>query len=144
MSTVDSGTSCELYREMAPVIGSVCEKAVTDTAFRLYNFGSAIMRAVGDTRRPLYFLIVSGISNVLLNLLFVIVFKMEVAGVALATIIANAISGYLIVRTLMTENGPCRLNLKKLKIDFPTLRSMILIGLPAFAISAAVTVQSSE
>jgi putative MATE family efflux protein len=114
----------------------------------LYNFGSAIMRAVGDTRRPLYFLIVSGISNVLLNLLFVIVFKMEVAGVALATIIANAISGYLVVRTLMTENGPCRLNLKKLKIDFPTLRSMILIGLPAgiqgtlFSLSN-ITIQSS-
>ena len=70
----------------------------------LYNFGAAILRAVGDTKRPLYFLTVAGVVNVLFNLLFVIVFKMGVAGVALATIISETISAGLIILSLM-QNG---------------------------------------
>ncbi|MCR5755371.1 MAG: polysaccharide biosynthesis C-terminal domain-containing protein, partial [Acetatifactor sp.] len=65
-----------------------------------YNFGSAILRAVGDTRRPLYFLTVAGIINVILNLIFVIAFSMDVAGVALATVISQAISAALVLHTL--------------------------------------------
>ena len=73
-------------------------------AFMIYNFGAAILRAVGDTKRPLYFLTVAGVVNVLFNLLFVIVFKMGVAGVALATIISETISAGLIILSLM-QNG---------------------------------------
>lgn len=62
----------------------------------MYNFGAAILRAIGDTKRPLYFLTLSGVVNVVLNLFFVIVFHMGVAGVALATIISQAISAFLL------------------------------------------------
>lgn len=84
-------------------------------AFMLYNFGAAILRAIGDTKRPLYFLTLSGVVNVVLNLFFVIVFKMGVAGVALATIISQAISAVLIVLCLIKMEGPCHLDLKHLQ-----------------------------
>lgn len=97
----------------------------------LYNFGSAIMRAAGDTRRPLYYLVIAGIINVLLNLLFVLVFRMEVAGVALATIISQGVSAYLIIRNLTRVRDACRLKLRNLHIDGTILGSMLWIGLPA-------------
>ena len=79
----------------------------------LYNFGAAILRAVGDTRRPLYFLIAAGIINVILNVFFVTRVEMGVAGVALATTISNTISALLVIRTLMRENSSLKLHLNK-------------------------------
>lgn len=114
----------------------------------LYNFGSAILRAVGDTKRPLYYLSAAGVVNVLLNLLFVIVFSMGVAGVAIATVISQAISAALVIRCLMFADSDYRLELKKLKIVPDKLLKMIQIGLPAglqgalFSISN-VLIQSS-
>ena len=97
----------------------------------LYNFGSAILRAVGDTKRPLYFLLAAGIVNVLLNLFFVIVLSMGVAGVALATVISQCISAYLIVRCLMKTDAGYRLDVKKLRVVKNKARSIVKIGLPA-------------
>lgn len=114
----------------------------------LYNFGSAILRAAGDTRRPLYYLVVAGIINVILNLVFVLVLKMDVAGVALATVISQAVSAALVVRVLLWTDEPYRLNWKDMRIDLSTLKSMMWIGLPAgiqgsfFSISN-LTIQSS-
>lgn len=101
------------------------------TSSMIYNFGSALLRAVGDTKRPLYYLLASGIINVILNLLFVIVLKMDVAGVALATAISQTISAALVVRCLLTEQGGIQLKLKELKIDRQKLFLILQIGLPA-------------
>lgn len=114
----------------------------------LYNFGAAILRAIGDTKRPLYFLLTAGVINVILNLIFVTRFHMGVAGVALATVISQAVSAALIVRCLMHSDGCFRLELKKLKIHKEKLLQMVRIGLPAgmqgaiFSISN-VLIQSS-
>jgi len=97
----------------------------------LYNFGAAILRAIGDTKRPLYFLSIAGVVNVILNLIFVIIFDMGVAGVALATVISQVISAALVVRCLACMDGMCRLDLKKLHIYRDKLMKMIQIGLPA-------------
>lgn len=97
----------------------------------LYNFGSAVLRAVGDTKRPLYFLLMAGIINVVLNLFFVIALSMGVAGVALATVISQCISAFLIVRCLMKTDGDYRLELKRLRIVKNKMRSIVKIGLPA-------------
>ncbi len=82
-------------------------------ALMIYNFGSAILRSVGDTKRPLYFLIFSGALNVVVNLITVIVFKMDVAGVAIATALSNYVSAALILICLTTSVGPYRLYVKK-------------------------------
>lgn len=117
-------------------------------ATMLYNFGAAILRAIGDTRRPLYFLFSAGVLNIFLNLFFVIVFHMGVAGVALATIISQTLSAFLVVRCLTRLDGLCRLNLRQLKIYPEKLLRIIQIGLPAglqgavFSISN-VLIQSS-
>lgn len=117
-------------------------------AMMLYNFGSAILRAVGDTRRPLYYLLFSGVINVLLNLLFVIRFNMGVAGVALATAISQVVSAALVIICLMRTEGPYRLQIKKLRIVPHKLWMMARIGIPAglqgaiFSISN-VLIQSS-
>ena len=100
-------------------------------AMLLYNFGSAILRAVGDTKRPLYYLTVAGVVNVALNLVFVIGFHMSVAGVALATTISQCISCYLLVRRLMTTDSCIRLYPKKLALHQDKLLKIIKIGLPA-------------
>lgn len=100
-------------------------------AMMLYNFGAALLRAKGDTERPLYFLLISGVINVCLNLLFVIVLHMDVAGVALATVIAQCISAGLVIRCLCFEEGAFRLSLHKLRIDKGILVQIIRIGLPA-------------
>ena len=97
----------------------------------LDNFGAAVLRAVGDTKRPLYFLTVSGIVNVVLNLVFVIVFHMGVAGVALATIISQAISAVLVVLCLIHSDGFIHLDVKKLRIHGGKLLSIARVGLPA-------------
>lgn len=118
------------------------------TATMVYNFGSAILRAVGDTKRPLYFLLFAGVINVVLNLIFVIVLKMDVAGVALATVISQCISASLVLICLMKEQSGIRLELKNLRVNSKILLKILQIGLPAgfqgviFAI-ANVTIQSS-
>lgn len=114
----------------------------------VYNFAASILRAVGDTKRPLYYLSFAGLINVLLNLVFVIVFDMSVAGVALATIVSQAISCVLIMRTLIKSKDCYRVELKKLKIKKESLIQITKIGLPAgiqstiFSISN-VLIQSS-
>ena len=97
----------------------------------LYNFGAAILRAVGDTRRPLYFLTVAGLVNVALNLVFVIRFSMGVAGVALATIISQTISAWLILHCLMHNTGACCFIPAELRIHKDQLMAILRIGLPA-------------
>jgi len=100
-------------------------------AMMLYNFGSSLLRSKGDTKRPLYYLSAAGLLNVALNLLFVIVFHMDVAGVALATIISQYLSAAMILRCLMKEEDAFRLVLRQLGIDRPTLWMLIKIGVPA-------------
>lgn len=97
----------------------------------LYNFGSAILRAVGDTRRPLYFLSIAGAVNIVLNLFFVIVMHMDVAGVALATVISQCISSGLVLRCLAKSEGGLKLELSKLKIHRKKMFQIFKIGLPA-------------
>lgn len=101
------------------------------TATMLYNFGSAILRAVGDTKRPLYYLTIAGIINVILNLLFVIVCRLDVAGVAIATVVSQCISAVLIVRCMMKEEGSIHMELSLLRIDGDKFRRILQIGLPA-------------
>ena len=96
-----------------------------------YNFGSAILRAVGDTRRPLYYLTAAGLVNVALNLLFVIRFDLDVAGVAWATVFSQTLSAVLVGRALSLENGAIRLVPSRLRIDRAPLRGLLRIGLPA-------------
>ena len=114
----------------------------------LYNFGAAVLRAVGDTKRPLYFLSISGVINVALNLFFVIVFRMGVAGVALATIISQVVSAVLVLLCLMHSEGFIHLDVKQLRVHTGKLLAMAKVGLPAglqgalFAISN-VLIQST-
>lgn len=114
----------------------------------LYNFGSAILRAQGDTRRPLYILILAGILNVCLNLIFVIFFDMSVAGVALATIISQYLSAALVVGCLIKNEDETHLNLKELSLTKSVVIRIAKIGIPAgfqgivFSISNVV-IQSS-
>ena len=118
------------------------------TATMLYNFGAALLRAQGDTKRPLYFLTFAGVINVVLNLFFVIRLHMDVAGVAIATVISQVISAALVLRCLMRETGPMRLTLGSLGIDTSKLRQILQVGIPAglqgvlFSVSNVV-IQSS-
>lgn len=97
----------------------------------IYNFGSAILRSRGDTKRPFICLVLSGIVNVLLNLFFVIVCKLSVAGVGIATLVSNIISASLILYFLAHEQGMLKLNLKKLRINTKILKEIAKIGIPA-------------
>ncbi len=97
----------------------------------LYNFGYAVLRAMGDTRRPMYYLIIAGVINVVLNIIFVTQLHMDVAGVALATIISQAVSALLIVRCLCRLDNECRLDLKRLSIKKRVMIRMVKIGVPA-------------
>ncbi len=114
----------------------------------LYNFGSAILRAVGDTKRPLYYLSAAGVVNVILNLISVIIFHMDVAGVALATIISQIISAVCVLRCLMRHESCLKIRLGELKIHKEKLMGIVKVGLPAgmqgaiFSISN-VLIQSS-
>ena len=101
------------------------------TATMVYNFGAAILRAVGDTKRPLYYLLFSGVVNVVLNLLFVIKYDMDVAGVALATVISQCISAVLVLRCLIKETGAIHLDLRCLQIDRGNFFKILQVGLPA-------------
>ena len=99
--------------------------------FMVYNFGSALLRAIGDSRRPMYFLTISGIFNVICNLIFVIVFKMGVAGVAIATTISQYIAAALIVASLLKADGYMKLFIDKIRISKDKALGMMKIGLPA-------------
>ena len=101
------------------------------TATMVYNFGSAILRAVGDTKRPLFFLFIAGAVNVVLNLIFVICFGMGVSGVALATVISQVVSAFLIMRCLIKEESIIKLNIKEIKINKEKFIKIIQLGLPA-------------
>ena len=116
--------------------------------FMLYNFGSSILRSKGDTKRPLFALIISGIINVLLNLLLVIVFKLGVAGVAISTVIATGASSFLVISFLIKETDELHLDIKKLGLNTQLLSKMLKTGIPSglqsilFALSNLI-VQSS-
>ena len=97
----------------------------------LYNIGSGILRAVGDSQRPFYFLVICAVLNTVLDLLFVLVFKMGVAGVALATILSQGISAILILITLMRTDSCIQLHLKKLRIHMDMLKKIVKVGIPA-------------
>lgn len=114
----------------------------------VYNFSASILRAAGDTKSPLIYLSIAGVANVILNVFFVTLFHMNVAGVALATIISQGISAVLVVIALTKRTDACRLQLKKLRIYKNQLGKIIRIGLPAgiqgslFSISNVI-IQSS-
>ncbi|MCM1349166.1 MAG: MATE family efflux transporter [Firmicutes bacterium] len=97
----------------------------------IYNFGSAIMRSMGDTKRPFYSLLVAAVANVGFNMLFVAMFSLGVAGVAYGTVIANAINAGFIVWWLMHEAEPYRLRVKSMRINKSELKKMLQIGVPA-------------
>lgn len=114
----------------------------------LFNMGTGILRATGDTKRPLYFLIIAVIANIVLDILFVVYFKMGVFGAAVATVLAQILSAYLIIDSLVKTEFAHRLDFRKLAIDKEVLKKILIIGIPAgiqsslFAISN-LTVQSS-
>ena len=101
------------------------------TASMVYNFGSALLRSKGDTKRPMYILFAAGLINVVLNLIFVIPLKMDVAGVALATVISQVFSAFMVIRCLVKENDDFKLYFSKLKIDREIFIDILKIGLPA-------------
>lgn len=100
-------------------------------AMMIYNFGSALLRSKGDTKRPLYYLAFSGVINIILNLIFVICFKMDVAGVGLATVISQCVSAFLVVRCLYKETDAFHFDFRKLKIDKKIMSKIFSIGIPA-------------
>ncbi len=118
------------------------------TAMMVYNFGAAILRAVGDTKRPMYYLALAGVINVVLNLIFVIVLKMDVAGVATATVVSQCVSAVLVLRCLIKSEGAMQLKVKELRVEPVKFRMILQIGIPAslqslmFSISN-ITIQSS-
>ena len=108
----------------------------------IYNMGSGILRAVGDSTRPLYFLILTSILNIILDLYFVIVLKTGIAGAAIATILSQFLSGTLILVLLTRTKDIYRLNWRELRLDFPILRRIVAVGLPA-AIQSVLTAFSN-
>lgn len=117
-------------------------------AMMVYNFGSAILRAVGDTKRPLYFLLIAGVINVVLNLFFVIALHMDVDGVAIATVISQTVSAVLVVICLMRSEGSIHFDPRRMRMHMDVFKDIAAIGLPAgfqgimFSISN-VTIQSA-
>ena len=101
------------------------------TATMIYNFGSALLRAKGDTKRPLYILFTAGVLNLILNLIFVIIFKMDVAGVGWATVISQCFAAIAVLIILVREKDDFKLDLKKLSINTHILAKIVKIGLPA-------------
>ena len=112
------------------------------TGLLIYNMGSGILRAVGDSRRPFYFLVVSAVLNTGLDLLFVIRFHMGVAGVAWATIIAQAVSAVLVLAVLMRTDSCVRVELRRLRVHWDMLKKIVRVGIPA-ALQMAVTAFSN-
>ena len=113
------------------------------TFFMLYNYGAAILRAVGDTKRPLFFLVISGMTNAVLNLVLVIVFHMGVAGVAIGTIVSQLISSILVLRCLYTSNTSYRLYFSKLGIKTQYLKQIFQVGIPAGIQSTVINLSNA-
>ena len=111
--------------------------------FMLYNYGAAILRAVGDTKRPLFFLVISGMTNAVLNLVLVIVFHMGVAGVAIGTIVSQLISSILVLRCLYTSNTSYRLYFSKLGIKTQYLKQIFQVGMPAGIQSTVINLSNA-
>ena len=111
--------------------------------FMLYNYGAAILRAVGDTKRPLFFLVISGMTNAVLNLVLVIVFHMGVAGVAIGTIVSQLISSILVLRCLYTSNTSYRLSFSKLGIKTQYLKQIFQVGIPAGIQSTVINLSNA-
>lgn len=111
--------------------------------FMLYNYGAAILRAVGDTKRPLFFLVISGMTNAVLNLVLVIVFHMGVAGVAIGTIVSQLISSILVLRCLYTSNTSYRLYFSKLGIKTQYLKQIFQVGIPAGVQSTVINLSNA-
>mgnify|MGYP000612437709 CR=1 FL=1 len=109
----------------------------------VYNFGAAVLRCKGDTRCPLYALILSGILNVGLNLLLVVAFKMGVAGVGIATVIANGVSGSLVCCFLMQEKGSMHLSVKAMQLDKKYLKEVLQVGIPAGIQSTVINLSNA-
>ncbi len=97
----------------------------------IYNFGSAILRAVGNTKSPLYYLTTAGAVNVILNIFLVVICKLDVAGVAIATVISQALSARLVTRRLQRNHGATRLIWRNLRIELAPLKKILRLGLPA-------------
>ena len=108
----------------------------------VYNIGAGILRAVGDSQRPFYFLVVCAVMNTVLDLLFVLVFRMGVEGVALATILSQCTSAVLVIITLMRTDTCIKLRIQDLKINFAMLGKIFRVGIPA-AIQMAITAFSN-
>ena len=108
----------------------------------LYNIGAGILRAVGDSRRPFLFLVVCALMNTVLDLVFVLAFRMGVAGVALATILSQGVSAVLVIAALLRSDNCIRLKLRDLKIHWDMLKKIIKVGIPA-AIQMAITAFSN-
>ena len=111
--------------------------------FMHYNYGAAILRAVGDTKRPLFFLVISGMTNAVLNLVLVIVFHMGVAGVAIGTIVSQLISSILVLRCLYTSNTSYRLYFSKLGIKTQYLKQIFQVGIPAGIQSTVINLSNA-
>ena len=111
--------------------------------FMLYNYGAAILRAVGDTKRPLFFLVISGMTNAVLNLVLVIVFHMGVAGVAIGNIVSQLISSILVLRCLYTSNTSYRLYFSKLGIKTQYLKQIFQVGIPAGIQSTVINLSNA-
>lgn len=108
----------------------------------LYNMGAGVLRSVGDSKRPLYYLIVASVVNIGLDLLFVIVFQMGVAGVAWATLIAQSLSAFLVLLNLFRSGEPYRLELKKMRISWGLLGEIVRLGLPAGLQNAIISLSN--
>ena len=108
----------------------------------IYNFGSAVLRAVGNTKSPFYYLTIAGALNLLLNILLVVGFKMDVAGVAIATVISQALSAYLVIRRLQHNRGATRLQMRNLRIDVVQLKKILHMGVPAGAQSGCFSISN--
>lgn len=145
----------QIFARPALVLMSTPEKLIDASAlymriyflgtpfFMVYNFGAAVLRAVGDTKRPMVFLMIAGVINAGLNLFLVIVFHMDVAGVAIATIISQAISCVLVVAVLLKSPEGYRLSFKKLKIYPELLGKIVKIGLPAGLQSTVINISNA-
>ena len=153
LSVVFSGVGVALVRPLLLMM-STPEDVFADAAVYLriyiggisglliYNMGSGILRAVGDSTRPLYFLILTSILNIILDLFFVLVLKAGIAGAAIATILSQFLSGTLIIVLLTRTKDIYRLNWKELRLDFPILRQIFAVGLPA-AVQSVLTAFSN-
>ena len=109
-------------------------------ALALYNFGNAVFSAIGETKKPLYILSFAGVLNILLNLFFVIVCNLDVAGVALATIISQTVSACMVTRMLMKEEGALHLDLHHLGFHMGALKQILLIGVPITLSNSAMSI----